>query len=387
MPAESSFFATTFGAYGTTSLVAERLTASLPPVRIVKGEIDLDFGALLMHRHLIVDKRTIERTKDVSLKEFGKLNKSIDILRMEGFIIEVDYGQIFDNVKNDISIAVEIQMREPTKWLTELRFNNQLWSETQPRISEALGKHYDPLTIGTPYGILCALKQLGEPINEKRVSQIKKLIKSRKRRWTDGEKELLRSVIRPYLEEMYFNIALRNRLESPFLEWEAHSKFYETFYKSQLEKRAEPVRVQQEVAKVEELFSLALPNLRPETAAHLLRLLKDEKLKHFRERIREAVECGEKLDKDFGLRALERAEAANIDYIDSSWYGIMASRASVIVPWVPAIITQGVQEVINHVATGKAKSERKNYSWVYCLVKAADKEKRAKSVNKILDLS
>jgi hypothetical protein len=380
---DSSFFASTYGTYGSTTLVSERVTLAVPPFKIIEGVIDLDFAALLMRKHLIVDEQTIARTNDISLKSFDRLKSSLNFLVEEGFITPIDYSKKFAEAKKEISEAVEIELREPAKWLPEVRFNNERWMKFQSQLSASLGKYYDPIIIGSSYGALCALKQHGEILNSENILKVEKLVNSKKKRWTTLETDMLRSIVRPYLEEMYFNIVLRERLGSPFLEWEPMSGFYETYYKGKVDKRAEPVLFQQEVAKVEELFSLALPNLRPKSPSYLLRLLKDKNIESFRKRISDAVEAGEKLDESFGRQINFKAISADIDLIGSSWYGAMTSRLSAFSP-LSGLVNQGIQEAINYATTKEAKSERKNIAWLYCLVKAESEE--IKSKNKILDL-
>jgi hypothetical protein len=123
-----------------------------------------------------------------------------------------------------------------------------------------------------------------------------------------------------------------------------------------------------DVGKVRELFQLSLPELRPTSVSHFMKLVRDRRLVEFRNRIRLAAQHGEVLDAAFACAALVAANDAKVRFERAKTVTTWVGRGLSLIPGASVAVILG-EEVAGQLL---ARKRLKEYEWLYCLLDAHD---------------
>jgi hypothetical protein len=146
----------------------------------------------------------------------------------------------------------------------------------------------------------------------------------------------------------------------------------EYFYNSLYERRLSLLHSKESEHEImHKLFSVALPELRPQSVSHFLTILRDKRIKNLRERINEATQTGEEIDSDFGRQMLLAARKAEVPVKKAhtviKWVGRVMSQIPIPGANLPFIVAEDIAE------TFATKSLTQQYQWLYCLLDAKEK--------------
>lgn len=340
----------------------------MPPAVAVDEGMQIDVSPLLVVDRVILDTNAQEYLQSTDRPFLSPMKEAVHALYEEGFLESVNFRAIADEHALALSQETDRASADPLQWLEHIRYFMKWWHSNQDEIRLGLGSDYDPQTIPIILGIYCHLAQRDGAVNVDEAARIASRIRSNRKRWTNPEKEELRAVIRPYLSYVHLNLALAEVIGHPCLDWQGMADFYKTKYDMTLqtlgtEKRKERAKV----AKAQELFSIALPKLRPRSATQMIKLLKDRRIKYLRRMIEDSIDEGIAFSRDWGENALIAAGQAQMRVQElnrlSSWVCLGLS----FVPYLG--IASGIGGAVTNGVTGHRV--QRQFKWLYALLDAA----------------
>jgi hypothetical protein len=197
------------------------------------------------------------------------------------------------------------------------------------------------------------------------------LVEKPKKNYSSNEKEALREIVRPYLENAYLNAILQRDEAAPFFEWDSNAPFYSYIYKTNLQPPSASEDLRRRIDKAHELFKFSFPEFQPKSAAQLMSILQDKRVQSFRRRIEEGLRRNEEFDEAFGRRILLEIARENQSSERTRKFGtaigVATELATDIITHIP-----GAGTVAGFAAHKLAErfigSHHESYDWLYCLM-------------------
>jgi hypothetical protein len=337
----------------------------MPPAVRIGNEFEFDFAPLIVVDRIILDKLTVEYIDRSGLPYLARLRNTLSILIQEGFIEVIDFEKIASSFALALTEATDEALKSPSFWLPAIREQLKIWTESQCEWQEILGEKYNDVEISSSYGVYCYLKTHVGHINGNDVSRLTRLFYSNRANWVGEDAEIIRGILRPYLSYTHLNLALSEVLRYPFIDWVDMRPLYEAKYRGVLKHlNSEANQAADRIEKARELFTIALPELIPNTPQGVVKLLRDRRVTDVRKTIEEAVVDGKQFTPEWGKEIKSAA-------IDAQ---IRAARARNFISWIGRAISLipglNLPSILAEEAAGIVSSRRtvQKYRWLYSLV-------------------
>lgn len=259
----------------------------LPPIKIYRNRIDLEFPPLLQADRIVMDRQSYDLIVRAPLRGLDCLARSLRTLREHRGMLEVQsYMPALDqalrwkivNTTNQALCNVEAY-RDP------VRRTIAIWDRLAPSFAKALGQDRQSDFV-QPIGILHGARADGDRITLARIREVRRVV-AKKRDLTPEETALLKEVLRPYLDHVHTNLALamREALGCPVHDWSDLTPIYQAVYAHTL---ADECVSERRARKLNELF-VALPQFEPTNILQFLRIMTHSRVKDLRRFIADAT--------------------------------------------------------------------------------------------------
>lgn len=344
----------------------EAVTEYLPPSVVTAEGLDLDFSLLLLFDRLVIDSFVLDYLDATKFEFLEPMTKSLSILKAEGYVRVIDSADLLARNGSQIDTAVDRNLVRPDQWLPTISSQIRAWEREREGLRLRLGRHAEKDAARMSLGVYCFVMSHFGVVNEAEVSRLERLLHSQKTSRTRQELQELRELIRPYLYHTFANIALESSTGVPFLDWDCLSPIYRAHFENVPVVFRQPSRRIEAGSRVKELFSVALPELRPTQPSEFLKAVRHPAIESFRRRIKEAVEGGETFDYSFGRREFLELTRSSIKLGKLRKIVAWAGRAVGLVPG-GSLFSVPVEEGVDYLAERKLVGNRR---WLYCLIDA-----------------
>jgi hypothetical protein len=304
---------TSFGAH-VPGVPHELQEMNVFPVSTQSGTtLDMDYSSLVLMDCLILDKFAMDFIS--SRRHLSQMKDSIERLEGEGFLRVEDYSVPAKALESEITLRVSSQLEYLDLWLDCAREQWRLFEPAMQTLLPSLGDKSDPSLDALHFGIYCHLKNCHGKIPMGEADRLSKLLTSRRRtRFKKTEHQELKQIIRPLLSYVHLNYGLMRHFGAPFIDWEDMAPFYQKLAQFQIphhkEANTEVTHAMVESAKT--LFAVAIPELRPNSAAEFIKFVKKGgAVKSLRNAMREAVGLGTPLNPKWAAAVRDQANKAN----------------------------------------------------------------------------
>jgi hypothetical protein len=295
------FFLTAFGAHIPSSPKCLQEQNVYPVAIRTEDGFDLDASSLLVCEQLIIDRTALEHVKSRSSRHLAPMMGTIQALLDEGLLIVKDYSEIAAKNSEFIRSTAEMLANEPVAWIDYARKHWAVYSAEIPELIRRYQRHVkiDSSLEKLQFGVYCYL--CSHPGAIKDINLLNKFLISRKRKFSVGELELLREIIKPMIEYVVLNQILSKEMNSAFLDWSDLGPLYEKSLRIALNR--ESLNEQQIVSGVRRLFSVGMPELRPSSPKQLVRFLKTNKaITSLRSEISTAINSNNDIDQKWATQ-------------------------------------------------------------------------------------
>ncbi len=350
------------------------LTEGTPPLKIYSnGEIDLEFGPLLVVDYIVMDEDAYYRLQnDKRSPVLDRLRTTLRTLYGEGFLRLSNYGAVLSRDRQWIIDTSSEHASTPERWIDALRLAVSGWERARESFRHVIEPSLYDMAMHIPYGIFACLCDTGRTIDETSYQAVRRLIFSDSKRLRTANRGLLESCLKPYLNHVFSCMAIRNELDLPLVDWENLRPFYVPLHQRLGPNKPQP---EQRQDKVRELFECALPDYEPVSVTELLRLLNDRRVKALREYIRTAViqkhplNAAEIQEAMLDLRQLGSKMNRKSGLLNLTGLGVgVTLTAAGIPPTASAAAAVGMFAVQEFAQRSAAYSLERGRDWLYLLM-------------------
>jgi len=282
----------------------------------------------------------------------------------------------------EIEERVDSALNFPEFWLPAIR---KQWMNYKP-LSDKFGSIVDPQNEcpfeKLHFGVYTATE--GLPLQRRMVEakRMQKLLESNKeRKFSLYERDAIREIIRPFVAHSINCSLLSSVHDAPFIDWQDTDPIHRMLSLSEWNQNTKKFAAHNSnMTVLESLFSIALPELRPNNVKQFVKFVKNKSaVASLREQIMELMgngstisdKLGDKIRNEANLAQLSARKNARIISFIGSFVGLSAT-ASLVEPLIEEIgdavaqIGIGVSEEIG--STKVSKVSTKKYAWYYALL-------------------
>ncbi|WP_156168951.1 hypothetical protein [Kordia jejudonensis] len=187
---------------------------------------------------------------------------------------------------------------------------------------------------------------------------------SNKKRYRSSEIDELKEIVRPTLSYLYTNIGISEILGIPFVDVDFSSELYSKVYQRSMRHLSPDVeKPSKEVEIATQLFNIAITHLRPKNPKEMLSLLKDKRIKDFREYVSSVSNEGLIIDPQIIDELI--IQAIRVERTIQKKTGIVKwlGRAVSLAPFATPVVIAG-EEIADKIFSGK----KKKFNWLYALI-------------------
>jgi hypothetical protein len=351
-------------------VVTPKPTWHLPLHVYTTQGLDLDFGPLLLFDKAVIDSNSRDFIERSSRPELKPLASSIKVLMDEGFLEERDFGSGLALHRSAINHHVQRLVEDPLPIRAPYLRGIQQYRSTLAKLkSIGISEATEILDVGFGMHLLMMQRHGSIQVDEKQ--RLDQLMISKKRKWTEGELDDVRSLIMPTVTYLYQNIVLGEMYGMPFMDADYTSEMYSWLREESLLVFNPEVKDRVATIKAaQSLFHCVVPELRPSSAKTMVGFLKSSALKDFRAFVLTAAKNGEVITDATYRQLLHRTLAADRRYLAVKSGIGWGERALSLIPGAGFVITalSIVAEKIAH------RRIAKGTDWVYALIEAAKTE-------------
>ncbi len=343
-----------------------------PPIRLNSaGELNIDLSALTLVDNVIMDKSSTDILLSRKHESHAKLRETVKVLMDNGFAVTSDLsGQVLKR-NDDLMYEGDNEMRRWEYWLPTIQSTIRGWIELRGDLKRACGPDYNEHD-HAPGGIRDYLIAQGEPFTHKNIEKIERIVLSNRKMLSFYEMDVVKQVVRFYIEYAFANIVARSDINEPFFDWSNVGRIYiEKMKLVGLGARQAELRCATEFFSAMHIYEVT-------SAQQLLAIRSDARLSEFRALISDAAKTGTRLDDDFVLKVNDRMAGVISDQsgykrvisVAGGIAGVIEAFAlgAPIVSAAAALATSATQEVAGATLD---KYLNKDMDWLFCLRDAA----------------
>jgi hypothetical protein len=365
-----------------------------------------DYSALVVCEKLTVDGETYERLCNRAHHKYRIVSEMMQTLYSDGFIELVDYESILNenNILLQRMLAQDMKMLD--MWIDPLCESLHIWedfwfrtiSQSQEDVFQ-LKSSYESITReirGDMHSNIRAklhnFQNFRHMIRDRAVHdmivhpghradinlslwssddesiKLYKALHSSRKRHKKEYRDILRRVLRSYLEYVDANLILSNHLEVGFHDWMDFLPFYRTKF---LAIGQENPPGEAAAIELRKLFDISFPELTVKSTSQLMKIINDNRIDCLRSLVQSTVQGDMAFDNEFAKRTL--TEVIGIEQKVARWRNIVSYATMPIgfIPWIGSLAQKGVEEAI--IASLQKKLKAK-YQWYYLLSDVMNKK-------------
>jgi hypothetical protein len=218
-----------------------------------KAGLDLHFAPLLLCDEALFDEESFDRVVRAPHDYAARIANTLKVMKAEGFLQTKDLRSSLQSNSSKIAAVTNFELKNVDQWTDVVRKDFARWETTREIYREGLGSSYD-FTVHAPTGVLEALSIIGRKNTERNLSFIRQILFKAEGVRSERETEILREVVRPYLDYVHSYLLLWETNNIPVCDWEENGNIF---------KRRLSLAFKQDVAireseRLKTMFSLAL---------------------------------------------------------------------------------------------------------------------------------
>lgn len=321
-----------FSAFGVANRIGwpsgQRRFYNKPPVSMtaVGNKFVPDYTVLLLADKVIFDEASLVQLLDNPDESYQTIADMFEVLKDKKLIEVADYSSVLEENKTVLDKMLRNDFSATEQWVPILRESNKIWDQFVEQIPDLTD--YDKKS-------LLSKKLTGKQLND--ITFLKK-------------------TLRPHLTNANANIVLSNQLGAGFYDWAD----FQPFYQKKFCYAGLNVKVAAEVEEAQKRFEFLFPTFKIRDIDHLIELLKDKRVRSFREVVQQAAN-GEPFTKESADIVLK--EVHDIDRSIKKFEKIIAFlTAPMSLLQGGSLVRDASRSIANALVDGKLKAD---YQWFY----------------------
>jgi hypothetical protein len=275
-----------------------------PPMKLFKdGHMDLEFSPFLLANTITMDSSSYDQLTTNPPVGAERAALSLKTLKKEGILQLVDYENIFSVLRPSILAQSKLKLTHPELFIDPVRDSIGLWDEVGNTYANVIGQSGDRRA-QLPVGILAGVTADGSVLTDDRISLVRNVLAKRSDAISQGEKDLIREIARPYIDHVHTGVVLHQTQKVPIVDWPDMLPIYNSMFASNFEHE---VVMQREIPLTRKLFSIALDRYEPSNVKEYLKIIRDKRISKLRKFVSQAAEKGVEPDPQLTKDLLENA--------------------------------------------------------------------------------
>jgi hypothetical protein len=340
--------------------------------------LDLHFAPLLLCDEAIIDEESFDRIIHTRADYAARIANSFSVLSDRGFLKKIDFRNTLRSNASKIAVATNFELESVDKWVDVIRKDFEKWETNREIYKRGLGSSYD-FTVRAPTGVLEALSVIGRKKSERNLSFMRRILFKHKHVRSSGETDILKEIVRPYLDYVHSYLLLWEKYKMPVSDWEENGNIF----KRKLELGFKTDTAIQGSENLKTIFSVALSKLEPSNVQSFLRVVRDKRMKELRDVVQVCGQEGADFDYEFLQKIIielgarrPRVGRANTIINAIGWAaGVIPTvlGAPMLTNLASGVAITGSQEVAARAAD--SIFDRK-YQWILCLIEESIKNQK-----------
>lgn len=260
--------------------------------------LDLDTSTMLLSDGAIIDESAFDYICEKERAYLRPMANSLRKLQDTGLLRKVNFKKEAKKFELSLKKWVESELEEaPERWRWALieQFKNQrpLAEEQLPVIGSAAVWEYERL----PFGIIAYLCRTADKIDMTEAQRIMRLLK--RNRFNQGDREVIKDVVRPNVTQVMFDRLLASRLGAVFVPWPDQKPFYSKIINPETDQSLAHKITKDQIEECIRIFRSVIPELALVSAEELDDFLQDKMaVRSLRRAIQHSINKGIPLTND-----------------------------------------------------------------------------------------
>lgn len=271
----------------------------------VEGQdfIDLDYSLLLVGTGFLFDQQALDYllAQRSRLRFLAPLVESILKLKAEGLLEAFDGKAIIEQNIHKIRDKTERLCEDILGWLGPVRAQWSVLKADRETFLQKFGSQEKRAINEQHFSVVNAAMKIDGALNPTLVSAITKIINSKRKTFNAKEAIYVKEVLRPLVCHTVIQDLFRCKTKGAVLDWDDSQPYYERLYAARWESQEDHLLAYH----ARSLFTLSLPQLRPNNVDGVIRFIRNNKnVESLRADITGILARGEKFDAELGRRLL-----------------------------------------------------------------------------------
>jgi hypothetical protein len=282
------------------------------PLSVVTPDgLDLDFSALMAFDNLIIDKSARAHIMEKSRTYLRPMRDTLRALEAEDLTTTIDFGEAVAGLGSLVEEKTNNLLEDVDYWRPRAADHWRIYRSMLPPLLDKYKGHCDIEQEKLHFGVYCHLRRQSDRIDLNEGLRLNRFIQSGAKLKNRSDRQLFQELIRPIVQHTVLNTMLRDQLESPFIDWDDLNVYYSGIARLQVSTDRNRKNVDSLVTHSKEIFSAALPDLRPKNVAAFIKFRKtSEAFRSFQAELLRATQLGAALDQKWAARLRDDASRA-----------------------------------------------------------------------------
>lgn len=327
-----------------------------------KKGIDLDYSALMLGEHFIIDSAVYDDIISLRKEHFNPMKYSFRRLYESGLLEKKDYAAFFEDNKNKIIEVTDLLLENTAYWL---RLEQIQWGTLKKELVEfqnTYGSKEMSLVNTSNIGIESWLSRTDQIYNNELRNKLYQLFEG-KATIDDVGIENARGSLQFIVAQIVMSDLVSYNVGSPILDWDDAKGMYERLYSLRWDNPESNISLRGEARK---LFNVVIPDLKPDNVDGVIKFIQNNKaVSSLRHTLLELMSNGETVSTEWLSKYVQEMFSADIALQQkSSVFQFLGAIAGMFTgAWFQSLALTGATT-----ATDKLLFHRDSkYNWYYAL--------------------
>ncbi|KZC99924.1 MULTISPECIES: hypothetical protein [unclassified Thalassospira] len=294
------FLFTAFGLHNPFLSIPLPDHAVFPLAKEIRGELDLDYTALMIGNSFIMDAQAFDFVVSGQREFLSPMADTLIRLKTEGLLKTIDYNEIVDDKIPEIKKKVELALEDPIPWFRVVQAQWRALKDEFSSFHELYGSEENEETNTVHSGVLQYVNECGNVGREKLLTHLNGLLERKRSRYSQSDVGHIKEIVKPLIAQIFINDLIRNQVGSPFLDWDDAKGYYEKLYALSWRDNVDNLEL---LRQANLLFDAVIPDLKPNNIDAVIRFIRDDKaVDSMRSELNSLLEAGETISKDFFIK-------------------------------------------------------------------------------------
>jgi hypothetical protein len=334
--------------------------------------LDLDLSALMAFDRLIIDSGARAHIMDKRRSYLRPMRDTLVALESEDLTVTRDFGDEGKILQPLVDLKTDILIEDIDYWRPKAAEHWHIYQSMLPPLLDQYKGHCDLEQEKLHFGVYCYLRKRSDKIDISEGQRLNQFVASKAKLKNQLDRDLFKELIRPLVRHTVLNTLLREKLHSPFIDWDDLNVYYTGIDRLQVSADGEKKRAHDMIVRSREVFSVALPELRPKDVAAFIKFRKtSDAFRSFQEQVLNAVRSGTRFDQKWAQQLRSDAvKALRIEKRRTRKLKLILAPFKIVLPRIAAggELLKGALSLIEGGAERAYASGTLKFEWYYTLL-------------------